>query len=94
MLEQPKVSPVSVVMALTVQALALSWGAAVPGRADFFGLLKLAARVPGRSWSDAVAAWQRAAAPSPKASDAALDALLRADLALKDVHLSSEEQGS
>ena len=92
-LEQPKITPVSMVMALTVQTLALSWGAAVPGRADFFGLLKLARQVyPGRSWSDAVSAWQRATVPSPSTSDAALDALLRADLALKETHISSEEQ--
>jgi DNA polymerase-3 subunit delta len=93
-LEQPKISPVSVVMALTVHLLAIAWGTAVPGRADYFSLLKSARNVyPGRSWTDAAAAWQRAAGSwSAAALDDALEALLDADLALKETRVSSDEQ--
>jgi DNA polymerase III subunit delta len=93
-LEQPKVSAVPVVMALAVQTLALGWGGAVKGRADYFSLLK-GAKGPftGRSWGDAAAAWQRAAGSWSRAEiDAALDALLATDAALKETGVSSDEQ--
>jgi DNA polymerase-3 subunit delta len=92
-LTQPKVNGVTVVMALTTQTLALAWGAAVKGRADYFSLLKESKAYPGRSWSDAVSAWQRATgAWTPAELDRALEALLAADTSLKDTRASSDEQ--
>lgn len=93
-LEQPKVSGVPMVMALTTQTLAMAWGAAVKGRADYFGLLKEASSsFTGRSWGEATAAWQRAAGGwTPGDVDDALDALLAADVALKETRGSTDEQ--
>lgn len=93
-LTQPKVSGVTIVMALTTQMLALAWGGAVRGRADYFGLLKSGGSAyTGRSWGDAAAAWQRAAGSWPAADlDAALEALLAADGALKETRGSTDEQ--
>jgi DNA polymerase-3 subunit delta len=92
-LTQPKTSGVSIVMGLATQTLALAWGGAVKGRADYFGLLKESKAYPGRSWSDAAAAWQRAAGTWSTAQlDAALEALLAADASLKDTRGSTDEQ--
>ena len=93
-LSQPKVTGVSVVMALATQTLALAWGAAVKGRADYFSLLNAnRSSYTGRSWGDAVAAWQRAAGSWSEADlDAALGSLLAADAALKETRGSSDEQ--
>lgn len=96
-LEQPKTTAVSIVMALTTQTLALAWGDAMRARrqrADFFALLKSApGAVTGRPWGDAVAAWTRFVDRwDAHALDAALDALLAADVALKESRLSSDEQ--
>lgn len=98
-LQQPKTSAVTVVMALTVQMLALAWADARklhPARLsrEYFGLLKEAGGVyTGRSWGEAVAAWSKAA-PSWSAQELsnALEALARADEALKTSRLSSDEQ--
>jgi DNA polymerase-3 subunit delta len=47
----------------------------------------------GRPWGEAVEAWARAAERASRASlDRALNALLAADLALKDTRVSTEEQ--
>ena len=92
-LTQPKINGVTIVMALTTQTLALAWGSAVRGRADYFGLLKLGSAYTGRSWGDATAAWQRSAGTWSAADlDAALEALLAADSALKETRGSSNEQ--
>jgi DNA polymerase-3 subunit delta len=92
-LTQPKTSGVSIVMGLATQTLALAWGGAVKGRADYFGLLKESKAYPGRSWSDAAAAWHRAAGTWSTAQlDAALEALLAADTSLKDTRGSTDEQ--
>jgi len=93
-LEQPKMGGVPVVMALATQTLAMAWGSAVKGRADYFGLLRDAGSVmTGRSWGDATAAWQRAAGTWSAADlDHALDALLAADMALKDTRTTTDEQ--
>jgi DNA polymerase-3 subunit delta len=92
-LTQPKVNGVTVVMALTTQTLALAWGAAVKGRADYFSLLKESKAYPGRSWGDAVSAWQRASGKWTAAElDGALESLLAADRSLKDTRASSDEQ--
>jgi DNA polymerase III subunit delta len=100
-LSQPKTTAVSVVMALSVQTLALAWGRArldegtSAGRltGEYFTLLKETGAYPMRPWGEAVAAWikvlDRWSAP---ALDAALDALLAADVALKDTRVSSDEQ--
>jgi DNA polymerase-3 subunit delta len=101
-LEQPKTTAVSLVMALTTQMLALAWGAALRERGvpagrlegEYFGLLKSASGAyTGRPWGEAVKAWSAAAARwDARSLDAALDALLKADLALKDTRVSSDEQ--
>jgi DNA polymerase-3 subunit delta len=103
---QPKTSAVLVVMALTAQTLAVAWARAlrergagparVPG--EIWALLKEAGNAyTGRPWGEAVDAWTRASArpdddPDGSALEAALDALLAADCALKETRLSSDEQ--
>jgi DNA polymerase-3 subunit delta len=93
-LEQPKVSGVPMVMALTTQTLAIAWGASVKGRADYFGLLReTSSALTGRPWGEATAAWQRAAGSwTPADVDHALEALLAADIALKETRGSTDEQ--
>ena len=98
-MEQPKASAVTTVMALTVQTLALAWGESrrlSPARlsGEYYGLLKESGSLfVGRSWGDAVRTWTRCASRwSPAELDRALDALARADLALKESRVSSEEQ--
>lgn len=100
-LQQPKNTAVFIVMALTVQTLALSAGVAsreagTSPRAmfnEYMGLLKETGAFPYRSWGDAVGAWSRVTdqwtAPE---LDRALEALLAADMMLKETRLSSEEQ--
>lgn len=101
-LTQPKTTGVSVVMALTTQTLALAWGEAAlssglpPSRLqnEYFNFLKSGGGpFTGRPWGDAARAWAATAATWDAASlDAALDALLAADVALKDTRVSSDEQ--
>ncbi|HEY9450258.1 MAG TPA: DNA polymerase III subunit delta [Gemmatimonadaceae bacterium] len=101
-LAQPKTTAVSVVMALTTQALALAWGNAMCATGlpasrlerEYFGFLKSAGGpYTGRPWGDAARAWAAAAGLWDAASlDAALDSLLSADVALKDTRVSSDEQ--
>lgn len=98
-LQQPKTSAVTIVMALTVQMLALSWGRArglPPGRLakEYFSLLKEAGGLyTGRAWGEAVSAWTKSAGGwTDSELDAALTALARADEALKESRLSSDEQ--
>lgn len=100
-LAQPKTSAVSVVMALSTQMIAIGWGRA---RLDegisprqltqqYFELLKETGVFTGRSWGSATAVWVRAAERwSREAIDFALDALLDADVALKESKVSTEEQ--
>jgi DNA polymerase-3 subunit delta len=100
-LSQPKTTAVSVVMALSTQMIAIAWGRA---RLDegvargqlaqgYFDLLRETGAFTGRSWSSATAVWTRAAERwSREAIDYALDAMLEADLALKESKVSSEEQ--
>jgi DNA polymerase III subunit delta len=104
---QPKVSAVTIIMALTAQTLAVGLARTrrergmAAGRlaGELFGLLKEAGSVyAGRPWGEAVEAWARLASrpdeddPDGKLLDGALDALLAADAALKESHLSSDEQ--
>lgn len=100
-LSQPKTSAVAVVMALSVQTLAIAWGRArrdegLPsGRlgGEYFTLLKETGAYPMRPWGEAVATWTAAVDRwSPAALDRALDALLAADIALKDTRVSTDEQ--
>jgi DNA polymerase-3 subunit delta len=100
-LAQPKTTAVSVVMALSTQMLAISWGRARLDEGlsrarlaqEYFDLLKETGAFTGRSWGSATAVWARAAERwSRQALDRALDSLLEADVALKESRVSSEEQ--
>ena len=100
-LSLPKTSAVSIVMALTTQMLALAWGRVLrdEGRSSseveraYFGLLKESNAMTGRPWGDAVRCWARAL-DSWSSEDLAhaVDALLVADIALKESRVSSDEQ--
>jgi DNA polymerase III subunit delta len=100
-LAQPKTTAVSVVMALSTQMLAISWGRARLDEGlsrtrlvqEYFDLLKETGAFTGRPWGSATAAWARAAERwSREALDRALDSLFDADVALKESRVSSEEQ--
>ena len=100
-LAQPKTTGVNVVMALTVQTLALAWGVARRARGsnpgqiatEYFGFLKETNGFVGRPWGDAVKHWVAALDRWDLPSlDGALQRLLEADLALKETRLSSESQ--
>ncbi|OYV66728.1 MAG: hypothetical protein B7Z72_10825 [Gemmatimonadetes bacterium 21-71-4] len=98
-LQQPKSSAVTVVMALTVQLLAIAWGEArglPPARLanEYYSLLKEGGSVyTGRAWGDAVTAWTKAVPKwTARELDDALAALAGADAALKETRLSSDEQ--
>lgn len=100
-LAQSKTTAVSVVMALSTQMLAISWGRARLDEGlsrtrlaqEYFDLLKQTGAFTGRSWGSATAVWARAAERwSREALDRALDSLLEADIALKESRVSSEEQ--
>lgn len=100
-LAQPRTTAVQVIMALTVQTLALLWGlkarergiAAHRVQGEYFTLLKETGAYPMRSWGDATRAWakhlDRWDEPSLRA---ALRALHFADQQAKDTRLSTEEQ--
>ena len=100
-LQQPKTTAVSIVMNLTTQMLALAYGVAArdrgtPPRAlytEYMGLLKETGAFPGRPWGEAVNAWTKHTDRWNAAElDAALEALLDTDAALKETRLSSPEQ--
>ena len=101
-LAQPKTTGVSIVMALTTQALAIGWLLAARDRGlaqhqferELFGLLKEnPSSVAGRPWGEAVKAWVHALRRWDHAAvDRAISLLLAADLAMKDTRISSEEQ--
>ncbi len=100
-LAQPKTTAVSVVMALSTQMLAISWGRARLDEGlsrsrlaqEYFNLLKETGAFTGRSWGSATAVWVRAAERwNSEGLHRALDSLLEADVALKESRVSSEEQ--
>jgi DNA polymerase-3 subunit delta len=99
---QPKTTAVQIVMLLSAQTVALAWGRAkleeglAPGRlqGEYFNLLRQSGSAyTGRSWSSAAAAWTSGASVWDRNSlERAVDALLTADVTLKETRLSSEEQ--
>ncbi len=100
-LQQPKTTAVSIVMNLTTQTLALAYGVAArdrgtPPRAlfnEYMSLLRETGAFPGRPWGEAVNAWTKHTDRWSAAElDAALEALLITDAALKETRLSSPEQ--
>jgi DNA polymerase-3 subunit delta len=100
-LAQPKTTGVSIVMALTTQMLAISWGRAKLDEGlsrarlsqEYFDLLRETGAYTGRPWGSAAGTWTRAAERWTRdALDRALDALLEADIALKESRVSSDEQ--
>jgi len=101
-MSQPKATAVQLVMLLSVQTIALAWGRAkldeglASGRlqGEYFNLLKQAGSVfLGRSWSSATAAWaSMVGAWDRRSLERSIDALLTADVTLKETRFSSEEQ--
>jgi DNA polymerase-3 subunit delta len=101
-MQQPKSSAVTTVMALASQTLVIAWAQAArergvhPGKLtqELFSLLKESGSVyTGRSWGEFVGTCVRECERwSPAAIDAALEALLEADKTLKDSRVSSDEQ--
>ena len=101
-LSQPKTTAVQIVMLLTTQTVALAWGKAKldegvsTGRlqGEYFNLLRQSGSAyTGRPWGQAAAAWASAARLWDRSSlEHAFNALLTADVALKETRLSSEEQ--
>ena len=100
-LQLPKTTAVSIGMALTVQTLALGYGEAMLAAGssprglfnELMALLKDTGAFPHRPWGEAVNTWAKHAARWTAADiDAALEALLATDAALKETRLSSPEQ--
>jgi DNA polymerase-3 subunit delta len=101
-LEQPKTSAVTMLMALGAQTIAIGWAQAARARGtspsklsgDLFNLLKESGSVyTGRSWGDFVSSCARASDQwTAEAVDDALEALLEAESAFKESRLSSDEQ--
>ncbi len=100
-LGQPKVTGVQVVMMLSTQAFALSFGrarrdAGVPTNrlpTEYFAFLKETGGYPGRPWGEAASAWTKVTDQwSAGACERALSLLLDADIALKETTVSNTEQ--
>ena len=100
-LGQPKVTAVQVVMMLSTQAFALSFGrarrdAGIPTSRlpqEFFAFLKETGGYPGRPWGEAASAWTKVTDQwSAAACQRALTLLLEADMALKETTVSNAEQ--
>jgi len=101
-LEQPKASAVTMIMALTSQTLVIGWAQAARERGtpasrlnnELFTLLKESGSVfTGRSWGEFVSTCARASDTwTAEAIDDALGALLETDVALKTTRVSSDEQ--
>jgi DNA polymerase-3 subunit delta len=101
-LGQPKTTAVSVVMALATQTVALGWGRSKLDeglplarlQSEYVDLLKrLGSVYTGRAWGSAASAWTSAMPLWERNGlQQALDALLAADMMLKETRYSSEEQ--
>lgn len=102
LLAQPKTTGVSIVMVLANQALAMSWGRAKVDKGmsvtslerEYIGLLQSAGWLmlpksfgaAARVWAGATEDW------SADALDRSIEALLAADMALKETGVASDEQ--
>ena len=92
-LSHPKNNAVTVIMALTVQTLALYWGHHARGRVDYFSLLKETGAYPMRPWGEATKCWARNQSRwSGPALRESLRALREADQQSKDTRVASDEQ--
>lgn len=101
-IQQPKVSAATVIMALAAQTLAIGWAQAARERGihparlkgELFAVLKESGSVfTGRSWNEFVDTCVRASDLwTPRAIDEALEALLRGESSAKESKLSSDEQ--
>lgn len=100
-LGQPKVTAVQVVMMLSTQAFALSYGrarrdAGIPTNRlpqEFFAFLKETGGYPGRPWGEAASAWTKVTEQwSAVSCEKALGMLLDADMAIKETTVSNAEQ--
>lgn len=101
-MEQPKSSATTVIMALTAQTLVIGWvraardNGAHPARlrGDLFAILKESGSVyTGRGWNEFIDTCLRESDRwTPRAIDDALEALLRAESSAKESRLSSDEQ--
>ncbi len=100
-LNQPKVTVVSIIMALSVQVLAMTWGRRARSRGlgahqlerEYFSLLKETGAFPMRPWGEAVKCWASNLGQWDGASlERAAAELRRADMSAKDTRLSSDEQ--
>jgi DNA polymerase III subunit delta len=100
-LAQPKQTAVGILMAMTVQFLAIAWGRArrdqgLPAGAlerDYFRMLKETGAYPWRAWGEAARCWSRAVSRwDDHALDQAMETLLAADRAAKEARVSSDEQ--
>jgi DNA polymerase-3 subunit delta len=98
---QPRINAVNVIMALTVQALAMSWAWHARARGlpphrlygEFMSLLKSTNAFPSRPWGEAARSWaQHLRAWDRESLAASLRALRRADQGAKDTRISSDEQ--
>ena len=97
----PKSGAVPIIMALTVQTMAIGWARHARDRglpaqrleSEFFSLLKETSAFPMRPWGEAAKCWARNASKWDAASiERGLAALLAADRAAKDTRISSDEQ--
>lgn len=92
-LSHSKNNAVTVIMALTVQTLAMTWGHFTRGRADYFTLLRETGAFPMRPWGEAVKCWAAHQSRwNGPALHASLRALREADQAAKDTRVASDEQ--
>lgn len=100
-LQQPKSTGVSIVMAMAMQATALAYAQAAHAEGmprgrlekDLFDLLKEGGGFAGRPWGEAVRSWVGSYRRwTVSELDAALESLLEADIALKESTVSNEEQ--
>lgn len=101
-LGQPKTNAVTVLMAIATQMFGIAYARAARDRGvstsrlsgELFGFLKAGGGAyTGRPWGEATAAWAKTVDNWTAIElDAALDALLSADIALKESRVSSEEQ--
>jgi DNA polymerase-3 subunit delta len=89
----PKNNAVTVIMALTVQTLAMTWGHYARGRVDYFALLKETSAFPMRPWGEAAKCWASNQSRWNSTNlHSALRALREADQAAKDTRVASDEQ--